>query len=244
MAKKRRFIPFRWLPASWGLVGKPYEIAEAHYTLEGEDLERALIQINYGSEPQVVREQTARMLHRLGKIDARGLDVELAAAEFGGEENIPPKDQLAIDLAHGALEQYDYQRAIVKLDSPDAESIEHKKAMLKIEYDFDKINQNAYEKSVANLTGEPWVGIIDHGFNPQDGINGVYFEFDWNKEWIDFLRTNGYHGKSEEEIVEQWFSHVCRTQSEETPYESEPVPFNSGRVIRQIKGNDGKTGYS
>lgn len=242
MAKKRRLIPFRWLPASWGLVGKPFDIAEAHYTLDGEDLERALIQINYGDEPQVVREQTARMLHRLGKIDDRSLDQELAAAEYGGEENIPPKEQLAIDLAHGALTQYDYQRAIVMHDIPDKDSVEHKVAMLKIDYDFDKIDQNNYEKSVANLTGQPWVGIIDHGFNPADGVNGVYFEFDWNKEWIDFLRNNGYHGKSEEEIVEQWFSHVCGTQTE--PDDNQPVPFNSGRVIQQVRGNDGKTRYS
>lgn len=242
MAKKRRLIPFRWLPASWGLVGKPFEIAEAHYTLDGEDLERALIQINYGEEPQVVREQTARMLHRLGKIDDRSLDQELAAAEYGGEENIPPKEQLAIDLAHGALTQYDYQRAIVLHDIPDKDSVEHKTAMLKIDYDFDKIDQNTYEKAVANLTGQPWVGIIDHGFNPDDGVNGVYFEFDWNKEWIDFLRNNGYHGKSEEEIVEQWFSHVCGTQTE--PDDNQPVPFNSGRVIQQVRGRDGKTGYS
>ena len=242
MAKKRRLIPFRWLPASWGLVGKPFDIAEAHYTLDGEDLERALIQINYGDEPQVVREQTARMLHRLGKIDDRSLDQELAAAEYGGEENIPPKEQLAIDLAHGALTQYDYQRAIVMHDIPDKDSVEHKVAMLKIDYDFDKIDQNNYEKSVANLTGQPWVGIIDHGFKPEEGVNGVYFEFDWNKEWIDFLRNNGYHGKSEEEIVEQWFSHVCGTQTE--PDDNQPVPFNSGRVIQQVRGQDGKTRYS
>lgn len=244
MAKKRRLIPFRWLPGSWGLVGKPYQIAEAHYLLDGEDLERALIQINYGDDPQIVEEQTARLLHRMGKLDERGLDEALAAAEYGGIDKIPPKEKLAIELAHGGLTQYDYQRAIVMHDLPDVESVEHKKAMLKIEYDFDKIDQNTYEKSIANLIGEPWVGIVDHGFNPEDGVNGVYFEFDWNKEWIDFLRANGYHGKTEEEIVEQWFSHVCRSQSEETPYEPEPVPFNSGRVINRYRGQDGKTSYT
>lgn len=243
MAKKKPLIPFRWLPASWGLVGQPFEEAKAHYELDGEDLERALIHIRYASEPQVVREQTARMLHRLGKIDDRSLDQELAAAEYGGESNIPPKEQLAIDLAHGALTQYDYARAIVMHDLPNTETVDHKSAMLKIDYDHDKIDQNTYEKAIANLTGQPWVGIIDHGFNPEDGVNGVYFEFDWNKEWIDFLRVNGYHGKSEEEIVEQWFSHVCGTQTD-TFDDSAPIPFNSGRVIRQVRGNDGKTGYT
>lgn len=39
-------IPFKLLPASWGLKGKTREIAEAEYYYEGERLDRALIDIN------------------------------------------------------------------------------------------------------------------------------------------------------------------------------------------------------
>lgn len=242
MAKRKPLIPFKWLPASWGLKGKPFEIAKANYELDGEDLERVLIQINYGEEPQVVREQTAKMLHRLGKIDDRGLDQELAEAEYGTGK-VPPAEQLALDLTHGVLSQYDYEVKMAALKHPDIESLNHKVAMLEIDYNHDKIDRNTFEKTVANLRNEPWVGIIDQGFKPEEGLNGVYFEFDWNPQWVEFLQKNGYHGKTEEEIVEQWFSHVCRVQTEDTPVEDAPVPFNSGRVINRVRGNDGRTGF-
>lgn len=44
--KKKRLIPFSMLPASWGLVGKSRAIAEAEYYYDGEDLEKALSEIN------------------------------------------------------------------------------------------------------------------------------------------------------------------------------------------------------
>jgi hypothetical protein len=48
--KKKVKLPFRMLPASWGLKGKSREIAEAEYYYEGLDLERRLAEINSESE--------------------------------------------------------------------------------------------------------------------------------------------------------------------------------------------------
>lgn len=42
----KRTIKFGWLPGHWGLTGKLREIAEAEYTLIGEDLEKRKIEIN------------------------------------------------------------------------------------------------------------------------------------------------------------------------------------------------------
>lgn len=39
-------IPFKWLPASWGLKGKTREIAKAEYELSGPELEYRLLDIN------------------------------------------------------------------------------------------------------------------------------------------------------------------------------------------------------
>lgn len=43
--KKSTKIPFRLMPASWGLKGKAYERAEAEYYYKGEDLEKKLAEI-------------------------------------------------------------------------------------------------------------------------------------------------------------------------------------------------------
>lgn len=42
-------LPFKCLPASWGLKGKSYDIAEAEYHLTGYDLELRLLEINQDS---------------------------------------------------------------------------------------------------------------------------------------------------------------------------------------------------
>ena len=51
MAKKRR-IPFKLMPASWGLVGKTREMAEAEYDLEGEELDRKKLEINISEKTE------------------------------------------------------------------------------------------------------------------------------------------------------------------------------------------------
>jgi hypothetical protein len=43
---KRRKLPFNMLPANWGLEGKRRSEAWAHYYLEGEELDRELLDIN------------------------------------------------------------------------------------------------------------------------------------------------------------------------------------------------------
>lgn len=44
--KLKRIIPFKFLPASWGLSGKSREIAEAEYYYKGVDLEKRIAEID------------------------------------------------------------------------------------------------------------------------------------------------------------------------------------------------------
>lgn len=44
--KKKKLIPFSWLPASWGLAGKTRAMAEAEYYYEGDELEEKIVEIN------------------------------------------------------------------------------------------------------------------------------------------------------------------------------------------------------
>jgi len=48
--KKKTKLPFRMMPASWGLKGKSRDIAEAEYYYEGDDLEKRLAEINASTE--------------------------------------------------------------------------------------------------------------------------------------------------------------------------------------------------
>lgn len=71
MKKKFRTIPFRMLPASWGLKGKSRERAEAEYYYEGEDLEKALAVIDAETEQdkEIAQLDVDFKNEKLGKIE-------------------------------------------------------------------------------------------------------------------------------------------------------------------------------
>lgn len=79
--KKRRLIPFSWLPASWGLKGRVRLEAEAAYYLEGEELETRLEQIRIDHLPADHPERMVRDLKRQfkqGEVAERQYEKQLA----------------------------------------------------------------------------------------------------------------------------------------------------------------------
>ncbi len=45
--KKKKTIPFSWMPGSWGLKGTAYARAEAMYYFDGAELEEALLALDF-----------------------------------------------------------------------------------------------------------------------------------------------------------------------------------------------------
>ena len=70
------------------------------------------------------------------------------------------------------------------------------------------------EKRRATAAGQPWVAVVSAGMDSGRGR----VEIDYNAEFIRVIREgSGDHGKTEEEIVDQWFKGVClRERMEET----------------------------
>ena len=65
------------------------------------------------------------------------------------------------------------------------------------------------EKDQATARGESFVRVLNVNIdkkNPGDG----YFELEWNQLFIKDLLSAGYQGKTEEEIIDQWFTALCR----------------------------------
>ena len=56
---------------------------------------------------------------------------------------------------------------------------------------------------------EPWVNVVNTNFdegNPNQG----FMELEWNKPFIEFLRKHGYEGATDEEVVDKWFTDLCK----------------------------------
>lgn len=65
------------------------------------------------------------------------------------------------------------------------------------------------EKEIATERGEPWVGILSMDIDPED-LNAGAFELDWNDQFVARLIRFGYQGKTDADLVDQWFQNVCR----------------------------------
>lgn len=64
-------------------------------------------------------------------------------------------------------------------------------------------------KERATEAKEPWVAVLETHVN-KDNLRNGFFELDWNEYFVLQLRTAGYVGDTEEAVVDEWFSELCR----------------------------------
>jgi len=69
-------------------------------------------------------------------------------------------------------------------------------------------------KEIATEKKEPWVAVLETHVNEQNPRNG-FFELDWNEYFVLQLKVDGYYGETDEEIVDKWFSELCRNVGSE-----------------------------
>jgi hypothetical protein len=208
MAKKR-LIRFEWFPASWGLKGDAYAIAEANYYYEEEELDRALAKIAHRNQSAFARQNLDIDL-RYGHLNQYQYEHKVAEHEIADRDLLAIR-KLEIDVVHDKISAYDAGRQKVNLTT--LPGVDREVALLEVECKFDKLSQSDFEKQRATLKDEPWIAIISSGFDPEQGLDGVFFEFDWNERWIEFLKLNGYVGHNQDQIVDDWFTDVCRSHN-------------------------------
>lgn len=197
----KRLIKFSWLPASWGLVGDAYDVAEAHYTLSDEPLERRLAEIRYKDEPDALAQHRLVLDHKYGRIDAYGYDIKLNSLKNKADPVALAEARLDIEVNYGHQTVYAADHIKLKNRYPGA-GLDYELAVLDIDYAHGKLTKNQRDKQQATLRNDPWVAFVDSGFDPEQGIDGVFFELDWNLQWVDYLRLHGFVGRTDEQIVE------------------------------------------
>ena len=233
-------MPFWIMPGSWGLSGNVYEEAKAYYYYSGEMLDRQLAEIKHKDDMRALKLAMLDIDLKYNKISQYEHDKKTILIKYENDQKIVDTKLLSLDLKYNKINEYEYDIRLLEINGYTDErskaevELKHKKIS---EYDFDlkvleltqekdtkeyehlllqikfkhgKIDKLAFDKQSNTLDEKPWIGIIDQGFDETQGVNGVYFEFDWNIQWIDYLRMNGYTGNSEEEIVERWFQDVCK----------------------------------
>lgn len=121
------------------------------------------------------------------------------------------KDCLVIRKNHGLITDEEFDRgnaAFIK------DERERKIEELNIDLRYKKVDKTTHAREVATLKGEPWVGCVDDRFEYQQGVNGYFFQMDWNEHFPNMLRQNGYAG-TDDEVVTMWFDDVTKEVRDE-----------------------------
>lgn len=95
-------------------------------------------------------------------------------------------------------------------------------------------------KDLATSKGEPWVTVLGMELDKENPGQGA-FELDWNDIFVARLIKSGYQGKTDQDIVDNWFQDVCRNVVMETYQQEQADPSN--RTNRRDLGN-GRTEIS
>jgi hypothetical protein len=96
-------------------------------------------------------------------------------------------------------------------------------------------------KARATAAGEPWVNVLGIEVDPENPGAGA-FELDWNDIFVARLIKSGYQGKTDADIVDNWFQDVCRHVVMET-YQQEQANITNRQPNRRDLGN-GRTEIS
>jgi hypothetical protein len=95
-------------------------------------------------------------------------------------------------------------------------------------------------KELATSKKEPWVAVLETHVN-KDNLRNGFFELDWNEYFVLQLRTAGYLGETEEEVVDEWFTELCRNLGNDEGIDMSRR--GAGYVNRALR-DDGRTEIS
>jgi hypothetical protein len=100
-------------------------------------------------------------------------------------------------------------------------------------------------KERATKIGEPYVEILSVELDPDNIGNGA-FEIDWNELFLAKLIRAGYQGKTDADIVDNWFKTICRNilAEEYEQWEANQPLGDRPRVVERRELGDGKVEVS
>ena len=101
-------------------------------------------------------------------------------------------------------------------------------------------------KELATEKGEPYVTILSMEVDPANMQNGA-FELDWNDKFVANLVRAGYQMSpkdTDSDIVDRWFTAVCRNVVLETYEQYQAMDPERDRVVKSRNIGDGRSEVS
>jgi hypothetical protein len=117
--------------------------------------------------------------------------------------------------------------------------LKKKKPEVKAETKPKKAEKTA--KDIATEKGEAYVNILSMDVDPEN-ISAGAFELEWNEKFVADLVRHGYmmnKNDTDADIVDRWFTAVCRNVVLETWEQEQAMIPERDRVIKSRNIGDG-----
>ena len=139
-------------------------------------------------------------------------------------------------LAAEAQAKLEAEKALKKAQAK--ERREAKKAQ-----EVKKAQEANTPKARATAASEPWVQVLNVELDPDNPGAGA-FELDWNDVFVARLVKSGYQGKTDQDIVDNWFQDVCRHVVMESYEQEQADPDKRNQTIQRKDIGGGKAEFS
>ena len=110
----------------------------------------------------------------------------------------------------------------------------------KEETNFELPGPAVSPKMAATMNNEPWVDVVQVNVDTENVGNGS-FTLDFNDIFVARLVKAGYKGKNDYEVVDNWFTDICRNIVLET-FEQEISDPDKRETFNRSLGN-GRTEF-
>lgn len=150
-----------------------------------------------------------------------------------------------IDLFKSKKQKEEEARLLAEAEAEKQRLAEERKAKAEAKKAAKAAANIKSPKDIATEAGEPWVNVLGIEVDPENPGAGA-FELDWNDIFVARLIKSGYQGKTDADIVDNWFQDVCRHVVMET-YQQEQADPDKRSNVQPIQRKDiggGKAEFS
>ena len=120
----------------------------------------------------------------------------------------------------------------------DASTVQTKNAPSAVTETKEPTTKKPRKKKEKPVKPEPKVTVLGFDFDPKNPSMGS-MELDWNAEFIEMLRQNGYRGINPEDLVDAWLNDVARNIIRTN--EQNPPNLDNTRYVTRTSLGDGRT---
>lgn len=235
-------LPFKLIPAHWGLSGKSLELAKIDYYIkEPYDAEIARAEL---VDDEIEKQKTIlRINKKYSKINDLSYEIGMIRLNNDLISDLDyKKAELQIRKKYNDLTEREFMESELELmpDSKDKEIL-----TLAFLYKFHEITEDDYQKGIATVNEKVWWKLTLSSDNNEE----VEISLDYNEFFVKKLQETGHPGNDENEIVDFYVKDLGRklATGESNDYDSRLIQANLDdpkMIIRGISNGDGTVDYS